>query len=281
MDLSEKEQFRYSALEKGYEGEVKFDKLTENLQEERYIINDLLLEVNNSYIQIDTLILSQGVIHLLDIKNYQGDYYIDSDKLYTVATQGEYKNPVDQLKRSTTLFSQLLRKLNQNFLVESRVTFINPEFTLYQASMDLPIIFPPQVNRFINDFNKSESKLSERHKQLAQQLISHHQNKNPYGILPKYTYEQLKKGIYCKTCGSFLISKTGYFFLCKSCGGQERFEKAILRNVEEFILLFPDKKITTKNIYEWIDVYINKRTISRMLKKNYKSQGKTRDTYYK
>lgn len=49
MVLSEKEKFYYINLEKGFEGEVKFDQLTENLDEERDIINDLLLEVNNSF----------------------------------------------------------------------------------------------------------------------------------------------------------------------------------------------------------------------------------------
>ena len=73
MEFTEKERFHYSNLEKGYEGEVKFDLLAESLEEERLIINDLLLEVNNSFFQIDALIISQGMIHLLDIKNYQGD----------------------------------------------------------------------------------------------------------------------------------------------------------------------------------------------------------------
>ena len=44
LELTDKEKFHYLNLEKGYEGEVKFDQLTnlETLREERYIINDLL-----------------------------------------------------------------------------------------------------------------------------------------------------------------------------------------------------------------------------------------------
>lgn len=57
MELTDKEKLHYINLEKGYEGEMRFDLLTENLLEERYIINDLLLEVNNSYFQIDTMII--------------------------------------------------------------------------------------------------------------------------------------------------------------------------------------------------------------------------------
>ncbi|MDQ0200758.1 nuclease-related domain-containing protein [Neobacillus ginsengisoli] len=281
MELTEKEKFHYLNLEKGYEGEVKFDLLAESLQEERYIINDLLLEVNNSYFQIDTLIISLGVIHLLDIKNFQGDCYLESDKLYAVTTGREYKNPVGQLKRSGTLFRQLLQNLKQNYLVEASVIFINPAFTLYQAPMDQPIILPNQVNRFLKDLNKTPSKLNDGHKKLAQKLISLHQTKNPFTVLPKYNYDQLQKGIYCKTCKSFLVSIKNNVFVCGKCGGHEKIELVILRNVEEFKLLFPDRKITTQSIYEWCKVDLSKRTFCRVLKKNYTAFGNTRDTYYK
>jgi hypothetical protein len=89
MELTQNEKFRYSILEKGYEGEVKFDGLAESLHEEIYIINDLLLKVNNSYFQIDSLLILQGNVHLLDVKNYQGDYYLEEDKLYSVSTGHE------------------------------------------------------------------------------------------------------------------------------------------------------------------------------------------------
>lgn len=79
MELSQDEIFRYSNLEKGYEGEVKFDRLVESLQEDLYIINDLLFKIYNSYFQIDTWLIIQKVIHLLDIKNFQGDYFLEDD----------------------------------------------------------------------------------------------------------------------------------------------------------------------------------------------------------
>jgi hypothetical protein len=281
MELTEKEKFHYLNLEKGYEGEVKFDLLAESLQEERYIINDLLLEINNSYFQIDTLIISQGVIHLLDIKNFTNDCYLESDKLYAVSTGREYKNPIDQLKRSSTLFRQLLQNLKQHYLVEASVIFINSEFTLYQAPMNQPIILPTQVNRFLKDLNKTPSQLNDGHKKLAQTLLSLHQTKNPFTALPNYRYDQLQKGGYCKTCKSFQVSIKNRDFVCANCGEIENMKLAILRNIEEFKLLFPDRKITTQSIYEWCKVDLNKRTFCRILKENYKAFGNTRDTYYK
>ncbi|KKK39784.1 nuclease [Mesobacillus campisalis] len=281
MQLTEKDKSRYFKLEKGYEGEVKFDTLAENILEERYILNDMLLEVNNSYFQIDSTIVSQGVIYLLDIKNFEGDYFLDSDKFYSVASGREYKNPLDQLKRSTTLFRHLLQIHRLHYLVESFVIFINQEFTLYQAPMNQPLILPTQVNRFLKEFDKTPSKLDDGHKKLSQKLMTLHQPKNPFSATPAYEYSQVKKGCYCKTCKSFKVYIVNYHLVCENCGGQEKIEHAILRHMEEFKLLFPDRNITTHSIYEWCQTGLNEKTIRRIMKKNFTAFGNTRDTYYK
>lgn len=224
--------------------------------------------------------MSQGVIHLLDIKNFLGECYLESDKFYSLATDREYKNPIDQLKRSTILFRQLLQNFKENYLLEASVIFINPEFTLFQAPMNQPIILPTQVNHFLKEFNKTPSKLNQGHKKLAQQLVSLHQTKNPFSTVPKYNYAQLKKGIYCKTCHSFLVTRKNNNFVCGKCGGNEKIGLAILRNVKEFELLFLERKITTQSIYDWCNVDLCKRTICRNLKKNYTAYRNTNDTYY-
>lgn len=284
MKLAEKERYHYLTLEKGYEGELQFDHLTERIEEERYIINDLLLEVNNAYFQIDTLIISQGGIHLIDVKNYQDDWYFESDKLYIAKTRREIKNPVDQLKRCETMLNQLLNQLlhqhKLNYLVESFVIFINPEFTLYQAPMDLPIIFPTQINRFLNELNKTPSKLNDGHKKLAQKLISLHQTKNPYGAFPKFNYDQLQKGVYCNRCNSFQVKVKNIGFEFQKCGHVESIDSCLIRHIEEFKLLNPGKKMTTQAIFDWCKTDLNKRTFLRVLKKNYTAIGNTKNTFY-
>lgn len=280
MKLTEKERFHYQNIEKGYEGEIQFDLLAQNLAEERYIINDILLEVNNSYIQIDSLIISQGVIHLLDIKNFVGDFFIEADKLYSLKTRREYKNPVNQLIRSATLFRQLLQNLKQNYLVEASVLYINPEFTLYQAPLDQPITLPTRLNSFMRELSNTPSKLNDGHNKLAQKLLSLHQTKNPYTKLPEYHYDQLQKGFYCMHCMSFLVSINNKDIVCQNCGKHELIEHALLRNIEEFKLLFPEIKITTQSIYEWCKINLSKKTICRTLKKHFNAVGKTSNTFY-
>ena len=281
MELTDKDKYRYLNLEKGYEGEVKFDLLAKNLQEERYILNDLLLETNNSTFQIDSMIISQGVIQLVDVKNFEGDCYFESDKLLSLNSRREYNNPITQLNKCTTHFRQLLQIHKLNYLVEASVVFINPEFTLYQAPMNLPINLPTQVNRFIRNLNNTPSTLNEGHMKLAQKLLSLHQTKNRFAVLPKYEYGELQKGITCLQCKSLSVAVAGRKCVCWKCGYEEDIEGAVLRNVKEFKFLFPDRKITTQSIFDWCKADLSKKTICRALKKNFTALGNTSDTYYK
>ena len=240
MELPDKEKFYYYNLEKGYEGELQFDQLSETIHEERYVINDLLLEMSSSHFQIDSLIISQEAVHLLDIKNYEGDCYLEQDKLYNVKTNREYKNPLDQLKRSMTRSANSSQNLRFNYLVDSSVIFINPKFTLYQAPMNQPFVLPTQLNQYIQQFDHAPSKLNSKHKKLAQTLLSMHKTKNPFKSIPipEYSYEGLQKGMYCWNCNSFLVYLNQNTLTCKKCGSHEKIEQAVVGYVEELNFYF-------------------------------------------
>lgn len=140
---------------------------------------------------------------------------------------------------------------------------------------------PSQVNRFIDDLNKTPSQLNSTDKDLARKLISLHHPKNPFQSLPSYNEELLQKGVYCNKCYSYLMSIKKHDFVCGNCGEHEKIKKAIFRHAIEFQLLLPDQKITTNNIYKWCNANINKKTVCRVLKENFTAVGKTKETYYK
>jgi Nuclease-related domain len=279
MDLTEEEKKFYLYQEKGYEGEVQFDLLTEKLQSECFILNDLLLKVNNTTFQLDTTIIFQKTIYVFEVKNYEGDYCFRQGRFETLAEK-EIKNPLDQLKRSTSLLRQLLQKLGYNISIEGFVVFINPRFTLYQAPLNEPIIYPTQLEVFMKKFNTQPSTLNNQHKKLAEKLVSLHQTESQYSQVHTYEYNQLKKGITCKECSSISPSIRGKKIVCGDCGYEEFVEPAVMRNVEELLLLFPDLKITTNVVYEWFRGVVFKKTISRSLAKNFNTVGVRRWTFY-
>ena len=279
MNLSDNDKQRYFSLQKGYVGEVLFDSVTSKLQCECLILNDLLLKQNNTTFQIDSLLIHSETIYLFEVKNFEGDYFYESDRLYK-NSKSEITNPLTQLSRSESLLRQLLQNLGYTIPINASVVFINPEFTLYQTPLTKPFIFPTQINRYLRNLNNIPSKLNKKHKMLADQLISFHIKDSPFKQLPTYEYDQLQKGIPCAKCSSFTISVEGKKCVCNECGHEENVVNAVIRNVEEYKLLFPNRKITTNDIYTWCTEVKSKKTIQRLLEKNYSKIGIHQWSFY-
>ncbi|SDI46737.1 nuclease-related domain-containing protein [Natribacillus halophilus] len=268
MRLPPKDKQHYHNLEKGYEGEVIFDSRLVDLTSECLILPDLLLEQNRNIFQIDTSIIFQENIHLFEIKNFEGDFDIQADEWSTIS--GEIiKNPLHQLKRNESLLKQLLYKnLKIPFPVQPHLVFVNPHFTLYNASPEMPIIFPSQIDRFIKKLNGHFSKVTQKNHQLGKQLATRHRTDSPFTRMPPYNYAQLQKGIVCAHCASWMIAGDRKM-RCNRCGRIEDNETAIMRHVAEFKTLFPEHKITTNTIRDWCGNTVSAKKVQRVLAKNF------------
>jgi Nuclease-related domain len=279
MELAEDDKHYYLSLKKGYQGELLNDLWVEKLKEEILVLHDLLFEIKNTEFQIDTLMIAQDRVYLLDVKYHEGDYVYKNDGFYTLAGK-ETKNHLHQLKRCETLLRQLLQTLGFNFPIESYLIFNNPEFYLYNVPPELPIILPTQLKRFYNNLNKRPSKLSEKHKILVNKLLDEVKGESSYSKLPIYKYDQIKKGFTCGSCLSLSTTVDKKKVVCSDCGHVESFETAVLRNVEEFKLLFPERKVTTIAIYEWCGGVVSLKVIRKVLNRLYKSHGHGKYTFY-
>lgn len=273
MDLSTKDETYYSNLEKGYQGELQFDEWLLSAAEGGLILNDLLLEMNNTLFQIDSVLITAYIVYLFEVKNFEGDFVAEGDQWFT-ASKTEIKNPLLQLKRNEQLFRRLLQELGCKTKIQSHLIFINPEFQLYQAPLNLPAVFHPQLNRFAAPLKKDTSlKLSSAHTKLADRLAAAHLDKSPFSSVPEYGWEGLRKGIGCRGCGVLYEYFDGKNLKCNYCGGKESYATAIIRAAEEYKLLFPDRKVTTNGIYEWCEVIKCNRTIRKALSSHYDLKG--------
>jgi hypothetical protein len=280
MKLADEDFKNYMNLEKGFEGEKKYDIwLAENLSGHFQVLDDLLLEHSKNKFQIDSLLTTGGRFFNINVKYYEGDYYVDGDNWYTCSGL-EVKNPLLQLQRSETLLRQLLHYLGYNITVESFCIFINPKFQLYQAPMNPQLIFSTQLERFIRRVNSYSSQLIDRYSKIAEKLILQHIVESPYLRSPGYSYEKLAKGLFCAKCYSLLTYFfKGRFVVCHKCGFEEGLEAAVLRCVNELILLFPNLPTTTKVVQEWCKIESEK-TVRRILIKNFKLIQQGRSSFY-
>lgn len=132
----------------------------------------------------------------------------------------------------------------------------------------------------MKNFDNTSLKLNNKHRKLAELLVSLHITKSSYTQIPTYHYSQCKKGITCSACDSFSITVEGRNCRCLECGQVELVESAVLRIVEEIKMLFPDMKITTNLVHEWCCVVGSKKRISRILEKNFKIVGVHQWAFY-
>ncbi|WP_204668177.1 nuclease-related domain-containing protein [Gracilibacillus alcaliphilus] len=87
---------------------LKFDSYLEPGSDRFPIINDLLLKWQDSYFQIDTLLLTNDTIYLFELKNYTGQFYFDQDRFCNLQ-RNEIGNPIIQCNRTFSLFRRFLQ----------------------------------------------------------------------------------------------------------------------------------------------------------------------------
>src|SRR5690625_847927 len=231
----------YENLQKGYLGEKKFyQNLKRLLSSHCIVLFDLLLESNGTTFQIDCLLIFQNTIYLLEIKNYEGDFYLHEGKWYSLATRKEIRSTLHQLDRSEFLLRQILQRHGYHFSVKPYVVFVNESFTLYEASLQMPVVFPTQLHRFIEKFNRSPSNLTAQHEKLASQLVKNTIDESVFQQLPEYEFRGLKKGITCNRCHSFMEMVGNKKVNCNNCGDEEGVDSAVIRSAVEYSLLFPE-----------------------------------------
>ncbi|QGH33084.1 NERD domain-containing protein [Gracilibacillus salitolerans] len=279
IPFSKKEESYFHNLKLGYEGEEKFEQLLkEKIDDQFIVISDLWLEVHTTTFQIDSILLTGDTLCFFDVKNYPGNY-IHAEKRWYKLPQKEINNPLLQLKRNETLMRQILLELNVDLAVDSYDVFINPEFTLYQAPVNKQLIFPTQIPKFIKELVAKPPITSLQHS-LAKQLIARDLGKYPHPRIPTYEYHQLTKGFRCGKCCRLTVYIEGRNCVCSKCQQVEPVHGALLQNIEELRLLFPDKKLTTNLVYDWCGGGYSKKSIKRFLEKNFRSVGTHKWVYY-
>lgn len=267
-------------LEKGFEGEVRFDALVKtHLNGEALVVNDLLIESKGNTFQIDALIVTSDMIYLYEIKNYKGDFQMNSGQLSYTSGQ-EITNPLIQLKRTKELLRQLLKEWGMSHRIEAQVVFINDAFTLYNARPEDPIIFPTQITNHLIELNSKCKSLTKQANHLADKLVDRHRTDSLFQKqLPSYSFEELRTGASC-SCGSFDILLTQRACYCKTCYKEMSIEEMILESVKELKYLFPAEKLTTALVNEFCGQNVYYRRIRTVLQENFTARGTTQGTFY-
>lgn len=281
MELPKEEHKKYANWVKGFHGELQVDAITARLKCDCLVLNDLYLAVNGKSFQVDALIVTAKGLYLYEVKNFEGEYYYENERIYYGPTKKEVYDPLYQIRHAESLMRQLVDKMGYNLPVKKFIVFVNPNFTLFQAPRDSGIILPGMLESHFSMMDRLPGKLNESHHRFAAEIKARHMEDCSLNYVPEYKESQLKKGVTCVQCGAFIEEVTiEWSCICKHCGQKERLDQTILRHAQEYRRLFPEQKITTTTIRKWCGDCISTRRIQYILSRHFNAIGSRRWCYY-
>ncbi len=241
-------------------------------------IFDLELTIEGNECQLDLLLFHQHELYHLEIKYFEGEYSYNNDRWYLTRHRKEVSNPVHQLYRAQRLLQAFLQQHQLKIPVKSLVVFANPHFHLYHAQENMPIIFPGQLPRFIQNLSNGGSLFEKVRNKLIQSHSPILREKND----PVYEWGQLRKGLFCLNgdCHQQLQRSGRHYLLCPSCQGQHSLEECLLMAVKDFSVLFPKEKITVSTISKWLDGEVSRNFIYTILRDKLKLVINGTKSYY-
>lgn len=266
------------AMRKGYEGECEFDGYTEKLTCDCLILNDLSLRKWRMKFQLDTTIITGEAVHIFEVKNYEGEYYWGREKLIKI-TGFKVENPNLKLESKKVKMEIFLERLGFRKEVRVHVVYINSHFHLRGVPEQEKLLFRSQIKRHMEDIDRIQTPLSPSDRKLAQMLKEEHHPDFVDDELPEYNFARLRKGVPCPVCGSLNTVIAAKTLRCAGCKGKAPAQVAIKRSIEEFQLLFPEERVTTRRMEDWCAVTDAKR-IYRVLQKSWTPVRTGRHRYY-
>lgn len=119
----------------GNRGEAYFNNMLKSiLHKDDVLIKNACLNVNGKEAEIDSLIINNNGIFIVEVKNYNGRLYGDIDDFEwtkeKISPGGnvfykQVKNPIKQIKRQTYILSQFLKENNIRIWISGYAYFIN------------------------------------------------------------------------------------------------------------------------------------------------------------
>ena len=150
----------------GNRGEAYFNNMLKSiLRNDDVLIKNACLNVNGKEAEIDSLIINNNGIFIVEVKNYNGMLYGDIDDFEwtkeKISPGGnvfykQVKNPIKQIKRQTYILSQFLKENNIRIWISGYAYFVNGNSPVDDESViddidELDRIIHTPGNKFYDD----------------------------------------------------------------------------------------------------------------------------------
>lgn len=268
-------------LQRGFQGEVEFDKLFDLIFSERvHSIDDLTLRHKQQTVQLDKLFCVNNTLYVVDMKNYRGHYSYE-DGTWKAGQSILSHNILEQLRRAVRIVKAILFEANIELNVQGVLVFMNPESTieLRETVKEKTFLYGEMLSWFL-DLRSS----LDRTENTDWIKVLHTFSINGYKTrrtCSQERFDRLTRGIMCSECGGFQMKERKYTVSCLNCGFIEVKETAYVRTICEFGLLMHDQNIRKIELKKFIGGKNHDDYLKKILVKHFKLETeKTRQSRY-
>lgn len=266
--------------QKGYTGELKVDYHLDYLASGYTILQDVYLRVNGKNVQMDSLVISQHAIYIVEAKNYNGSITFDTILNQMIRNDGKiesgFEYPITQVE-------------NQNFHLQNWLSQHNlPNIPIYcfvaisEPSTIIKVIGDAEaIAKVVAHGARIPSMIMEKEQQLAEEdlrkiqdrkignMILKASNLFDIDIIKQYAIKatDLSPGVICPECGLLGMERLHSRWKCKRCNLFSR--HAHKQALNDYFLL---KKswITNSECMHWL--CFNSKNIATKLLREYPLQ---------
>src|SRR5699024_2974126 len=272
---------------KGFVGEKIVDRyLLENMPRQYIILPDVHLKVDESRFQIDTMIVTQYAIYLLEIKNFNGTVYFNTStnqftRIENNIEQG-FRDPLTQVELQQTKLAELLDLCGfhdipiYNFVViatPSTILKIDGPPTEKITHKDRLLFKISSIEKQLIDMNYPQIPSMS----IAQHIQNIHQEYS-FDILHEYelTSNQIRLGIHCPVCEKLAMNRIYAYWKCAYCN--HRSKNAYISSLEEFTLIY-DLPFTNKMCRQFLQIHSHSLANRLLQKANYTYHSRMKRWY--
>ncbi|MCM3718549.1 nuclease-related domain-containing protein [Fictibacillus phosphorivorans] len=275
----------------GHKGEQSLDFYLNDLPQKDYLIfHNLRILQNNSYFEMDILILTQKYFLIIEVKNFSGTLFFDQDLYQLIRTinglEETFADPISQVKRQFYCLRDWLKEHQYtNIPIESIVIVSNPQ-TQIKVSPGRSDIYKwvthkthlPERIRSYELKHKAERLSMKDLRKLSKLLLKKHTSPTP-NILQKYqiSIEDIIQGVACPKCSVIPMKRVKSKWVCTSCSLESK--RAHVQALREYSLLI-SSTITNSQGRNFLKVSCRNTVRNLLLDLNISTSGRLRHTRY-
>lgn len=276
----------------GLKGERTLDFPLSFLDPNKYrILHQLRLHDQQGYFQIDSLVLQQNFILILEVKNWFGTIVFGPNhqvkRIDDIEKEEGFPNPVKQAKLQQ---HRLQRWIRAHYSLKLPIIYLvviaKPSTLIERASTKDNI--PNHViysNQLVFEINKLEKRFNDQYisidelNLIAQKLKQAHVPKSN-NVLKNFNIDQtqLIKGVACPRCKRTPMNRIYKKWLCNFCKNEST--NAHIEAINDYLLLISNK-VTNSQMREFLLIespYVMKYLLK---KASFNYSGNTKGRYYK